>query len=98
MKEIFGILLKKRLSVIIVLLAIFVAITITYIFSKVKYRFVKFIPPFILIVVGSIFLADGWTNIVTTRGINSLYYSIIIGTSGVVSLFYSILLMNFNKK
>ena len=51
-----------------------------------------------LIIVGTVFLADGWTNILTARGINSLYYAMIIGTSGVVSLFFALILMNFKRK
>ena len=98
MKGIIDILVQKRLSVLIVLLSIFVAITITYLLNKFRYRYLKFILPFLLIVVGTFFLADGWTNIVTVRGVNSLYYAMIIGTSGVVSLFYALILMNFNKK
>ncbi|EGV08721.1 hypothetical protein HMPREF9127_1271 [Parvimonas sp. oral taxon 393 str. F0440] len=98
MKELFEILVKKRLSVGIVLLAIFVAMLLTYLLSLLKNRFIKFIPAFILIVVGTVFLADGWTNILTARGINSLYYSMIIGTSGVVSLFFALILMNFKRK
>ena len=66
--------------------------------SRLKKRFVKVIPAFVLIIVGTIFLADGWTNILTARGINSLYYAMIIGTSGVVSLFYALILMNFKRK
>ena len=98
MKELLEILIKKRLSVFIVLLAIFIGLLLTYLFSKFKNRFIKFIPPFILIIVGTVFLADGWTNILTSRGINSLYYAMIIGTSGVVSLFFSLILMNFKRK
>lgn len=98
MKGLFEILIKKRLSVLIVLLAIFVGITLTYILHRFKNRFLKFIPAFTFIVVGTVFLADGWTNILTTRGVNSLYYAMIIGTSGMVSLFYALILMNFNRK
>ena len=72
MKELFEILVKKRTSVLIVLLAIFVAMVVTYLLSRLKNRFIKFIPAFILIIVGTVFLADGWTNILTARGINSL--------------------------
>lgn len=98
MKELFEILLKKRVSVVIVLLAIFVGMLVTYLLSRAKYRFLKFIPAFVLIITGTVFLADGWTNIITPRGLNSLYYAMIIGTSGVVSLFYALILMNFNKE
>ena len=98
MKELLGILVKKRTSVLIVLLAIFIGMLVTYLLSTLKNRFVKFIPAFVLIIVGTIFLADGWTNILTARGINSLYYAMIIGTSGVVSLFYALILMNFKRK
>ncbi|WP_462247076.1 hypothetical protein [Parvimonas micra] len=98
MKELFEILVKKRTSVLIVLLAIFVAMVVTYLLSRLKNRFIKFIPSFILIIVGTVFLADGWTNILTARGINSLYYAMIIGTSGVVSLFFALILMNFKRK
>lgn len=98
MKELFEILVKKRTSVLIVLLAIFVAMVVTYLLSRFKNRFIKFIPAFILIIVGTVFLADGWTNILTARGINSLYYAMIIGTSGVVSLFFALILMNFKRK
>ena len=98
MKELFEILVKKRTSVLIVLLAIFVAMVVTYLLSRLKNRFIKFIPEFILIIVGTVFLADGWTNILTARGINSLYYAMIIGTSGVVSLFFALILMNFKRK
>lgn len=98
MKGLIEILIKKRLSVLIVLLSIFVGITLTYMLHKMKNKFFKFIPAFLCIIVGSIFLADGYTHILTTRGINSLYFAMIIGTSGVVSLFYSLILMNFNKK
>lgn len=98
MKELFEILVKKRLSVGIVLLAIFVAMLLTYLLSLLKNRFIKFIPAFVLIIVGTVFLADGWTNILTARGINSLYYAMIIGTSGVVSLFFALILMNFKRK
>ncbi|MCZ7407766.1 hypothetical protein [Parvimonas micra] len=98
MKELFEILVKKRTSVLIVLLAIFVAMVVTYSLSRLKNRFIKFIPAFILIIVGTVFLADGWTNILTARGINSLYYAMIIGTSGVVSLFFALILMNFKRK
>ena len=98
MKELLGILVKKRTSVLIVLLAIFIGMLVTYLLSRLKNRFVKFIPAFVLIIVGTIFLADGWTNILTARGINSLYYSMIIGTCGVVSLFYALILINFKIK
>lgn len=98
MKNLVEILIKKRLSVLIVLLAIFVGVILTHMLHKVKYRFVKFIPAFVFIVVASVFLADGYTNILTARGLNSLYYAMIIGTSGVVSLFYALILMNFNKE
>ena len=98
MKELFEILVKKRTSVLIVLLAIFVAMVVTYLLSRLKNRFIKFIQAFILIIVGTVFLADGWTNILTARGINSLYYAMIIGTSGVVSLFFALILMNFKRK
>ena len=98
MKELFEILVKKRTSVLIVLLAIFVAMVVTYLLSRLKNGFIKFIPAFILIIVGTVFLADGWTNILTARGINSLYYAMIIGTSGVVSLFFALILMNFKRK
>lgn len=98
MKELFEILVKKRTSVLIVLLAIFVAMVVTYLLSRLKNRFIKFILAFILIIVGTVFLADGWTNILTARGINSLYYAMIIGTSGVVSLFFALILMNFKRK
>ena len=91
MKELLGILVAKRLSVIAVLLAIFVGMLVTYLLGRFKNRFIKFIPAFVLII-------DGWTNILTSRGINSLYYAMIIGTSGVVSLFYALLLMNFKRK
>jgi len=97
MKELFEILVKKRLSVLIVLLSIFVGITLTYLLNRLKNKFLKFIPAFVFIIVGTIFLADGWTNILTTRGINSLYYAMIIGTSGVVSLFYALILMSLKK-
>ena len=98
MKELLGILVAKRLSVIAVLLAIFVGMLVTYLLGRFKNRFIKFIPAFVLIIVGTVFLADGWTNILTSRGINSLYYAMIIGTSGVVSLFDALLLMNFKRK
>ncbi|MCI5996641.1 MAG: hypothetical protein PT934_05655 [Peptoniphilaceae bacterium] len=98
MKQIIEILIRKRLSVFIVFLSIVVAIVVTTLLNKVKYRFVKFIPSFLLIGIGTYFLADGWTNIITTNGINSLYYAMILGTSGVCSLFYALLLMNFRKK
>ena len=54
MKELFEILVKKRTSVLIVLLAIFVAMVVTYLLSRLKNRFIKFIPAFILIIVGTV--------------------------------------------
>lgn len=98
MKGLFEILIKYRMSVLASLLCIFVSITITHLFGKLKNKFFKFIPSFILIIVGTVFLSDGWINIVTTRGINSLYYATIFGTSGVVSLFYALLLMTVKRK
>ena len=98
MKGLIDILIIKRLSVIIVLLSIFIGITFTYVMNKCNNKFLKFIPSFFLIIVGTLFLSDGWINIVTSRGVNSLYYSMIIGTSGVVSLFYALILMNLKKK
>lgn len=97
MKELIEILVRYRMSVVVCLLAIFVAITLTHLLSKVRFKIVKFIPCFILIIVGTVFLSDGWLNIVTQRGINSLYYSAIIGTSGVVSFFYALILMIVKK-
>lgn len=55
MKGLFEILIKKRLSVLIVLLAIFVGITLTYILHRFKNRFLKFIPAFTFIIVGTVF-------------------------------------------
>lgn len=98
MKGLIEILIKKRLSVFIVLLAIFVGLILTYMLHQMKNRFLKFIPAFLFIIVGTVFLADGYINILTSRGLNSLYYAMIIGTSGVVSLFYALILMNFNRK
>lgn len=97
MKGLFQILIKYRLSVMASLLSIFVAITLTYICSRFKNKFIKFIPSFLLIIVGTLFLSDGWINIVTPRGVNALYYATILGTSGVVSLFYALLLMTLNR-
>lgn len=93
MKGLFEILIKYRLSVLLSLFCIFVSITITHFLGKTKNKFFKFIPSFVLIVVGTIFLSDGWINIVTPRGVNSLYYATLFGTSGVVSLFYALILM-----
>lgn len=97
MKELIEILIKHRFSVVASLLSIFVAIILTYLLSKPKNKFFKFIPSFLLIIAATVFLSDGWINIVTSRGVNSLYFSTILGTSGVVSLFYALLLMNLKK-